>query len=157
MRIVGQPSEHLLVIRCECLRSLGSVEESLAAFNRHVRPMEQVQRTRQKYLTHRLTILTWAIWKGVLPDLIPMSDDLLLAFTWDALAFEASLPVLRQCVNAILAWHQRLRLAGPLGGQRDRDYKRLMHSLASPEKPMAAAAAPLQWGVTVSYLHHFRA
>lgn len=57
-----------------------------------------------------------------------MSDDLLRAFLWDALAFEASLSVLRQAVNAVLAWHQRLRLVAPLGGKRD--YHRLTHSLA---------------------------
>jgi hypothetical protein len=105
-----------------------TVQESLAAFNRHVRPMERAQRTRGKYLTHRLSVLTWAIWKGTLPDLLPMSDDMLRAFLWDALAFETSLSVLRHAVNAILAWHQRLRLPPPLGGRGD--YRRLLHSLS---------------------------
>ena len=43
-----------------------TMEESLAAFVRHVMPMERARRTRQKYATHRLTVLTWAVWKGVL-------------------------------------------------------------------------------------------
>ena len=105
-----------------------SVAESLAAFNRHILPMERVQKTRARYLTHRLSVLTWAVWKGVLPSLLPMSDDLLRAFLWDALAFETSLPVLKHAVNAILAWHQRLRLPPPLAGKRD--YQRLFHSLS---------------------------
>lgn len=109
-------------------RSVPSVADSIAAFNRHVRPMERAHRTRSKYLTYRRTVLTWAVWKGVLPDLLPMSDDLLRAFLWDALAFEASLPVLRQAINAILAWHERLLLEPPLSGKRA--YKRLVHSLS---------------------------
>lgn len=105
-----------------------SVAASAAAFDQHVRPMERVQATRSKYLTYRRAVLTWALWKGVLADLLPMSDELLRAFLWDALAFEATLSVLRQAVNAILAWHDRLDLVPPLRGKRA--YKRLMHSLA---------------------------
>ena len=41
-------------------RLVPSVGESLAAFNRHVLPMERAQKTRSKYLTHRLSVLTWA-------------------------------------------------------------------------------------------------
>jgi hypothetical protein len=107
-----------------------SVAESLAAYIRHILPMERAPGTREKYLTHRRTILTWAVLKGALPRLVPgpMSDDLLRAFLWDALAFEASLSVLRKTINAVLAWHDRLRLEPPLSGKRV--YKRLIHSLS---------------------------
>lgn len=60
-----------------------SVAASLAAFNEHIRPLAHARRTRTKYLVHRLSILTWAIWKGVLPVLLPMSDDLLRAYIWE--------------------------------------------------------------------------
>ena len=109
-------------------RRVPSVDESVASFNRHVRPMERAKGTRSKYCTHRLSVLTWAVWKGVLPHLLPMSDDLLRAFLWDALAFEATLPVLKHCINAILAWHSLLALQAPLAGRRD--YKRLVHCLS---------------------------
>ena len=109
-------------------RRVPSVNESVASFNRHVRPMERAKGTRSKYCTHRLSVLTWAVWKGVLPHLLPMSDDLLRAFLWDALAFEATLPVLKHCINAILAWHSLLALQAPLAGRRD--YKRLVHCLS---------------------------
>ena len=56
-----------------------SMEEPLAAFVRHVLPRERARRTRQKYATHRLTVLTWAVWKGVLGDLLPMSTVALRA------------------------------------------------------------------------------
>ena len=48
-----------------------TMEESLAAFVRHVMPMERAVRTRRKYATHRLTVLTWGVWKGVLATLLP--------------------------------------------------------------------------------------
>jgi len=104
------------------------MEESLAAFVRHVMPMERARRTRQKYATHRLTVLTWAVWKGVLKDLLPMSTDALRAFIWDALAFESTISVLKHCVNAIKAWHRRPGMPAPADGPGD--YRRLTNSLA---------------------------
>jgi hypothetical protein len=93
-----------------------SEEASLAAFNTFVRPLERAQRTRSKAVTHRRTILTWAIWKGVLPTLLPMSDDRVRAYIWDCLAFEASLSVLKQALDAIKCWHRHLGMRVPLDG-----------------------------------------
>ena len=84
--------------------------ESAAALNLHVQPLERARRTRGKYATHRTSVLTWAVWKGVLKDLLPMSEDMLRAFIWDSLAFHARLPVLKHHINAIKAWHRRLGL-----------------------------------------------
>jgi hypothetical protein len=79
----------------------------------------RAQGTRHKYVTHRLSILTWAVWKGCLDRLLPMSDDLLRAYIWDSLAFEASLPVLKHAIGAIKAWHQRLGMPAPADGPRN--------------------------------------
>jgi hypothetical protein len=89
--------------------------------------MERAAGTRGKYKTHRLSVLTWAVWKGILKRLLPMSDDLVRAFVWDALAFETSLPVLKHCLGAIKAWHQRLQLRVPLDAAGD--FRRFTHSL----------------------------
>ena len=109
-----------------------SMEESLAAFVRHVLPLERARRTRQKYATHRLTVLTWPVWKGVLKDLLPMriSTDALRAFVWDAqsLAYESTISVLKHCVNAIKAWHRRLGMPVPVDGPGE--YRRLVNCLA---------------------------
>ena len=105
-----------------------TMEESLAAFVRHVMTMERARRTRRKYATHRMTVLTWAVWKGVLKDLLPMSTDALRAFIWDALAFESTISVLKHCVNAIKAWHRRPGMPAPADGPGD--YRRLTISLA---------------------------
>ena len=104
-----------------------SVADSVAAFNLHVRPLERAQRTRSKYVTHRLSILTWGIWKGCFARLLPMSDDMVRAYVWDCLAFEASHSVLKHALDAIKAWHQRLGVRVPLDGHGD--YRRITHSL----------------------------
>jgi hypothetical protein len=105
-----------------------SVAASLAAFNSFVCPLERAQRTRSKAVTHRQTLLTWAIWKGVLPTLLPMSDDLVRAYIWDCLAFEASLSVLKHALDAIKGWHQHLGMRVPLDGPGD--YHRITTSLS---------------------------
>jgi hypothetical protein len=48
-----------------------------------------------------------------------MSDDLLRAYIWDCLAFEASLSVLKHAVDAIKALHRRLGLTHPADGPGD--------------------------------------
>ena len=105
-----------------------SVADSAAAFNLHVRPLERAEKTRFKYQTHRLSVLTWAVWKDVLPLLLPMSDDFLRAYIWDCLAFGASLPVLKHAIDAIKAWHSRLGMRCPASGHGD--YRRLTTSLS---------------------------
>ena len=107
---------------------VSSIGASVAAFNAEVRPGERARSTRLKYLAHRLSILTWAVWKGCLPQLLPMSDDLLRAYIWDSLAFETSLSVLKHAVGAVKAWHQRLGMAAPMDGPGD--FRRLTTSLA---------------------------
>jgi hypothetical protein len=71
-------------------RTVPTVAESPAAINRHILPMERSPGTCSKYLTHRRSILTWAVRvEGRAARLLPMSDDLLRAFLWDALDFAA--------------------------------------------------------------------
>jgi hypothetical protein len=126
-----------------------SVAASLAAFNTFVRPLERAQRTRSKAVTHRQSLPTWAIWKGVLlllvpvllpiwkralpvllpiwkralPVLLPMSDDLVRAYIGDCRAFEgrieASLSVLKHALDAIKGWRSHLELSVPLDGPGD--------------------------------------
>jgi hypothetical protein len=105
-----------------------SVADSVAAFNLHIRPLERAPRTRSKYETHRLSVLTLAVWKDILPRLLPMTDDLLRAYIWDSLAFGVTLPVLKHCVDAIKAWHGRLGLSPPASGPGD--YRRLTNCLS---------------------------
>jgi hypothetical protein len=93
-----------------------SIADSVATFNQFVRPLERAQGTRSKYMTHRLSILTWATWKGCLPHLLPMTDDLLRAYLWDSLAFEASVSVLKHAVDAVKGWHRRLGMPAPMDG-----------------------------------------
>ena len=96
-----------------------SIAESVAAFNHFIRPLERAERTRSKYVTHRLSVLTWAVWKGCLAQLLPMSDDMIRAYVWDCLAFAVSLSVLGHTLSAIKAWHRRLGMPVPMEGPGD--------------------------------------
>ncbi len=106
------------------------VTDTLAAFNCHIRLLELALRTLQirDALPWRPT---WAIWKDVLPQLLPMSNDLLRAGNWDSLAFGASLPVLlKHCVDTIKAWHHDLSLSMPPPVNRPCDYRHLTNCLS---------------------------
>ncbi len=89
--------------------------------------LEWAHRTQSKYLTHRRCVLTWAVWKGCLPQLLTMTDDLLRVFLWDCLAFGGSVLVLQHAVNAIKGWHRLLSMRVPLDGPGE--YHSLMNSL----------------------------
>ncbi len=93
-----------------------SIADSVAAFNQFVRLLERAQETRSKQVTHCLSILTWAVWKCCLSQLLPMSDDLLRAYLWDSLAFKASVSVLKHAVDAVKGWHWRLGMPVPMDG-----------------------------------------
>ena len=122
-----RPAIHRLSFRPDHL-NVPSVRESADAFNRHVRPLERARATRRKYATLRLSVLTWAVWKNVLCELLPMSDDLLRAFIWDSLAFDVTFHVLKHTIDAVKAWHHHLGLQPPADGVGA--YRRLTHSLA---------------------------
>ena len=59
---------------------------------------------------HSLSVLTWAMWKEIIPQLLTMCDYLVLAFVWDALSIKMTLRLLAltHCLDAIKAWHQLL-------------------------------------------------
>lgn len=122
-----RPTIHRLSF-CPDHLNVPSVRESADAFNRHVRPLERARATRRKYATLRLSVLTWAVWKNVLCELLPMSDDLLRAFIWDSLAFDVTFHVLKHTIDAVKAWHHHLGLQPPADGVGA--YRRLTHSLA---------------------------
>ena len=56
-----------------------------------------------------------------------MADDMLRAFLWDCLAFEASVAVLQHAVNAVKGWHRQLGMRVPLDGPGEN--RSLMNSL----------------------------
>ena len=95
-----------------------SIAASNYAFQTNVGIMSLAQGTRFKYVTHRLSILTsgWAIWKGCLAELLPMSDNFLRAYLWDSLAFEASVSVLKHAIDVVKSWQRRLGMPSPMDG-----------------------------------------
>jgi len=108
--------------------SVESIAFLAAEFVRHVQPMERGHRTRKSSWAGWRVVLSWAAAREAFRDILPMTEEVLHAFLWDALTMGSSFSVLKSLVNAIQARHNRYRLTPPLppGG----NYSRLMKSLA---------------------------
>ena len=104
-----------------------SIGESAGRFDTHIGPLGLARGTRSKYARVRRMVMTWAVWKGVFAQLLPMSDEFVRAFVWDSLAFAATFPVLKQALDAIKAWHRKLGMRIPLDGAGD--YRRFSNQL----------------------------
>ena len=104
-----------------------SIGESAGRFDTHIGPLGLARSTRSKYARVRRMVMTWAVWKGVFAQLLPMSDEFVRAFVWDSLAFAATFPVLKQALDAIKAWHRKLGMRIPLDGAGD--YRRFSNQL----------------------------
>ena len=105
-----------------------TVASLTAEFLRHVRPMERGDRTRKAAWAGWRVVLSWAAARECFADILPMTEDTLYAFLWDALTMGASFSTLKSLVNAIQARHNMFRLTPPVapGG----NYGRLMKALA---------------------------
>ena len=114
------------------LASSSPAEETLATltaeFLTHVRPMERGHRTRKGAWAGWRVVLSWAAARDCFSELLPMTEDTLYAFLWDALTMGSSFAPLKSLVNAIQNRHNMFRLTPPVapGG----NYSRLMKSLA---------------------------
>jgi len=110
---------------------------SLAAeFVKHVRPMERAHKTRGKAWSGWRALLTWATARNCLDEILPMSQDVLHAFLWDALSVGCSFSVLKGLVAAIQSRHKLFRLAPPIapGGEHGRLMKALVRFQGQPRR-----------------------
>ena len=113
-----------------------TVASLAAAFVKHVRPMERGHRTRSKAWSGWRAVLTWATARGCLSDILPMSQDVLHAFLWEALGGGCSFSVLKGLVAAIQGRHGRFRLPPPIlpGGEHGRLMKALSRFQGQPRR-----------------------
>ena len=126
-----------------------SIAASNDAFRAHVGILSLVQRTRSKYVTHRLSILTLTIWKGCLANLLSMSNDFVRAYLWDSLAFEASVSVLkhaaddpRPCTAALLALVLGLGCSSRLLSPSPCTWLRASRAMLCNDPPSTTALVP---------------
>ena len=107
----------------------GGLAARTAAFDAHIAPSSECSSTRSKAMAGWRTVISWALSRGALPLVLPMSHDTLKALIWDLLSLGCSLPIVKGVVDAVLTRHRRFRLTPPLAAG-DRAYSRLMQSLS---------------------------
>ena len=113
-----------------------TVASLAAAFVRHVRPLERAHRTRSKAWGNWRAVVTWATARACLADILPMSQDVLHAFLWEALGGGCSFSVLKGLVAAIQSRHHKFRLVAPIapGGEHGRLMKALSRFQGQPRR-----------------------
>jgi len=97
-------------------------------FRAHVRPLERAHKTRKKHSTSWNSVVTLAVARNALPEILPMNENTLEALLWDALSLGASLPVLKGLINSIKARHRCYLLEPPLAGNGA--YRRMTKTLS---------------------------
>ena len=92
----------------------GSVAESAAAFRRHVAPSMEAVSTRVKAWANWRTLLTWAVARKVLGQLLPMSVEVFQGITFHLLSVLASKDVVKGVWDAIAYQHRHHRRESPI-------------------------------------------
>jgi hypothetical protein len=113
-----------------------SISSLASEFIRHVRPMERGHGTRKAAWAAWRVVLCWAAAREGLASILPMTEDVLFAFLWDALTMGASFHVLKSLVSAIQSRHNFFRLTPPIapGGNFSRLMKALARFQGTPRK-----------------------
>ena len=113
-----------------------TVASLAAAFVKHVRPMERAHKSRSKAWGGWRAVITWATARQCLSDILPMSQEVLQAFLWDALGVGCSFSVLKGLVTAIQGRHTLFRLTHPIaaGGEPGRLMKALSRFQGQPRR-----------------------
>ena len=121
-----------------------SVAESARAFREHVAPSMEAVATRAKAWASWRTILTWAVARKCLGELLPMSVEVFQALTFDMLSVLSSQAKVQGIWNAVAFQHRHHRLVSPValaGG-----YGRLSKCIAR----FAGRQSPMKYPVHAS-------
>lgn len=119
-------------------------------FRAHVRPLERAHKTRKKHSTSWNSVVTWAVARNALPEILPMNENTLEALLWDALSLGASLPVLKGLINSIKARHRCYLLEPPLAGNGA--YRRMTKTLSRFQGTQHRHVFPIHRDAVVSLL-----
>jgi hypothetical protein len=112
------------------------------AFATVIAPLGTAPATRVKAARNWRSVVTWALARGALHQLLPMPTDVLLAMLWDFIAMGASKSTLKSVVDAVNARHRAGQLPSPVSGNMA--YSRLVRSLGR----LLGTQHPHKMGVT---------
>lgn len=85
-----------------------------AAFDQHLAPSCMRPRTRADYWRAWRLVVTWAVARRAVPDILPMSLVTLKALTWDLVCFAVPTSQIELVWKAVQARHRQLHLRPPM-------------------------------------------
>jgi hypothetical protein len=85
-----------------------------AAFDRHLGPAVRQPRTRADYWRAWRLVVTWAVARKAVRDILPMSLDTLKALTWDMVCFAVPSSQIEMVWKAVQSRHRLFQLRPPL-------------------------------------------
>ena len=85
-----------------------------AAFDEHLAPACRQPRTRADYWRAWRLVITWAVARRAVQDILPMSLDTLKALTWDMVCFAVPSSQIELVWKSVQARHRQFQLRQPL-------------------------------------------
>jgi len=91
-----------------------TVASLAAAFDEHLAPACRQPRTRADYWRAWRLVVTWAVARKAVHDILPMSLDTLKALTWDMVCFAVPSSQIELVWKSVQARHRHFQLPAPL-------------------------------------------
>ena len=85
-----------------------------AAFDEHLAPAYRQPCTRAVYWRAWRLVITWAVARKAVQDILPMSLNTLKALTWDMICFAVPSSQIELLLKSFQARHRRFQLRQPL-------------------------------------------
>ena len=91
-----------------------SVQALAAAFDQYLAPACRQPRTRADYWRAWRLVVTWAVARNVVPDILPMSLETLKALTWDLVCFAVPSSQIELVWKSVQSRHRQFQLRPPM-------------------------------------------
>ena len=88
-----------------------SVQALAAAFDQYLAPACRQPRTRADYWRAWRLVVTWAVARNVVPDILPMSLETLKALTWDLVCFAVPSSQIEVVWKSVQSRHRQFQLS----------------------------------------------
>ena len=137
------PHGHYEPILADLTRAIPATVDAMSqAFTDMIVPLGTARGTRLKAQRNWCSVLTWAVGRNTLDQILPMDARTLQAMLWDFTAMGASRSTLKSIVDSVIARHRDARLPSPVSGHMS--YFRLTRCLGR----LLGTQHPHKMGVT---------
>ena len=137
------PHGHYEPIMADLARATPTTVDAMSqAFTDMIIPLGSARNTRLKAQRNWRSVLTWAVGRHTLDQILPMDTRTLQAMLWDFTAMGASRSVLKSVVDSVISRHRDAQLPSPVTGHMS--YFRLTRCLGR----LLGTQHPHKMGVT---------